>query len=242
MRNRLYRWIRGVSDDELELEIQSHLVAEEEELEESGIPVEQARWEARRAFGNRARVKEDLREVWAWGVVELWTKELHLAGRSFRRRPGFFLLATMALAVGSGAASGMFAIVYASLLQPLPYPDSERIVVINDQLVNDSGARNLASPGQVKAWTDGGSSFERIGAFTDAFFTLTGGGQEAERIPALLASPGMLDVLGARTLEGRVLFRVGSRGRGGAVTCFGGALEAAVWGGEAKRTNSVGGW
>ena len=204
MRNRFYRWLRGASDDELELEIQAHLAAETEEREESGVSGEQARWEARRAFGNRARVKEDLREVWAWGVVERWRKELHLAGRSFRRRPGFFLLATMALAVGMGAASGMYAIVYASLLQPLPYPDAERIVVINDQLVNDPGARNLASPGQVKAWTDGGSSFEKIGAFTDAFFTLTGGGQEAERIPALLASPGMLDVLGARASEGRV--------------------------------------
>ena len=203
MWDRIARRLRGVPDDELEREIQSHLAAEAEERAQAGTPLQQARLEARRAFGNPTSAKEELRDVWAWTHCERWAKDLRLAGRSLRMRPGFFCLATMALAGGTGAASAMFAIVYATLLQPLPYPNSDRIVVINDQLVNDPASRNLASPGQVKAWTGGASSFEKVGAFTDAFFTITGG-KEAERIPALMASASMLDILGALPTEGRI--------------------------------------
>ncbi len=110
----------------------------------------------------------------------------------------------MALATGIGAASAMFAIVYATLLAPLPYPDYERIVVIHDQLLGDPGSRNLASPAQVQAWREGADSFAALGGFTDAFFTLTGGGQDAERIPALLASAEVLAILGAHPLAGRI--------------------------------------
>jgi hypothetical protein len=204
----MWQWIRGwfraVSESEIERELRSHLEAEAEELEESGMTGEQARREARLAFGNPVSAREQVREVWVWMVVERWMRDLRLAARSLLRRPGFLLLATAALAVGMGAATGMFAIVHATLLKPLPYPDPERIVVLNDQLVSDRGALNLASPGQVGAWTEEARSFARIGAATDAFFVLTGGGREAERIPALLASPELLEILGVRVSEGRL--------------------------------------
>jgi putative ABC transport system permease protein len=204
MWNRFRRWRRGGADEELDREIQSHLAAEAEERAELGVPVLEAKEEARRAFGNQLRVKEEMRAVWGWGAAEDWFRDLCLAGRSLWRRPGFLGLAVMALATGIGAASGMFAIVYANLLAPLPYPEFERIVVIHDQLLSDPGARNLASPGQVNAWQNGADSFAALGGFTDAFFTLTGGGQDAERIPALLASREVLEILGARPLAGRI--------------------------------------
>lgn len=204
MWNQFRRWRRGGADEELEREIQSHLAAEAEERAEAGVPVERAREQARRAFGNQLRVREEWREVWGWGETGRWFRDLRLADRSLRRRPGFFCLAVLALATGIGAASGMFAIVYATLLAPLPYPEYERIVVIHDQLLSDPGSRNLASPGQVQAWREGADSFTSLGGFTDAFFTLTGGGQDAERIPALLASPEVLAILGARPLTGTI--------------------------------------
>lgn len=66
---RLGRWLRGVTDGELEREIQSHLAAEAEERVEAGVPLQAARLEARRSFGNPTSAKEELREVWAWTPV-----------------------------------------------------------------------------------------------------------------------------------------------------------------------------
>src|SRR5215510_10016956 len=136
----MWQWIRRMCtdpDDDLELEIRSHLETEADESRECGLSPEEARLSALRAFGNRAFYQEETRAVWTWMWAEYWIRDLRLAMRALLRKPTFLMLSTSALALGIGATSAVFAIVHAVLLKPLPYPHTGRIVVLQDQLLND---------------------------------------------------------------------------------------------------------
>jgi hypothetical protein len=64
--------------------------------------------------------------------MERWVKEMKLAVRSLTRRPGFAILAISTLALGIGANTAIFSVIHGSLLQPLPFPDPDRLVWLSD--------------------------------------------------------------------------------------------------------------
>ena len=121
---------RQLSSD-LSAEIQQHLEEEVEELVAEGMPREQAIHYARRRFGNIARIEEQGREVWAWPWIENRLADLSFAFRQMRREPLFFLVACLSLALGIGATTLMFTVVYSVLINPYPYKHADRIVHIH---------------------------------------------------------------------------------------------------------------
>jgi putative ABC transport system permease protein len=119
-------------DADLERELRSDLELEEEEQRERGLSAEEARYAARRAFGNTTLIQEQTHEVWGWAPLERLWQDVRYGLRQLRRSPGFTAAVLATLALGIGATTAIFTIVYATLLRSLPFPEADRIVRIHD--------------------------------------------------------------------------------------------------------------
>ncbi len=125
-----YALHRSRLDRDLQDEIQDHLLAEQEELARSGV--DDPGSQARRRFGNPTLIKETSRGLFGFGHIENWLADLRYGLRGIRRDPGFAAVAVGVLALGIGANTAIFSITDATLLRPLPYRDSGRLVYLEE--------------------------------------------------------------------------------------------------------------
>ena len=123
-------------------EIDAHIQLETERLQQEGLSYEQARIEARRAFGNVTIAQEQFYERHRLPWWDHLCADSRYALRMMRRAPGFTLVAVLTVALGIGATTAIFSVVDATLLHPLPYPHPEQLVSIEDELPG-VGARNV---------------------------------------------------------------------------------------------------
>src|ERR1700689_1899697 len=109
-------------------EIKAHLELEADELRQEGLSAEEARWKARREFGNVRAAQERfyMRGRWLW--FDRLVRDLRYSFRSLRKSPGFALTAILTLALGVGANTAVFSVMNAVLLKSLPVADPERLV------------------------------------------------------------------------------------------------------------------
>src|SRR5499427_4335448 len=121
-------WQRKDRERDLDREIRSDLELEAEEQQEKGRTPEEARWAARRAFGNVTLVKEEVRFMWGRTLWETILQELRYAARTLRKSPGFAASAILTLALGIGASTAVFTVVDSVLLKPLAFRESGRLV------------------------------------------------------------------------------------------------------------------
>jgi putative ABC transport system permease protein len=137
-------------------------------------------------------------------VADLWQDVRH-AGRRLAARPGFTAVAVLTLALGIGATSAIFSVVYGVMLKPLPFAEPERLV----GLYHRGGGVNLAlmnqGPATYFTYRDNQRAFEGIGAWESNEVSITGRG-EPERIEALSVTEATLPLLRVRPALGR-LFR-----------------------------------
>jgi len=132
LRSRLPRvWRRCNRESDVQRELEAHLELEAEEQRDSGVPVEEAPYGARRAFGNATIVQEDLREIWSAVWLERFARDMKYAARSLRKSPGFTLVAILTLALGIGANTAIFSAINALMLRPLPFTAADQLVRIN---------------------------------------------------------------------------------------------------------------
>ena len=192
--------------DDIAVSIQEHIDLRAEELEEQGMSRQEAEQTARREFGNVTLLRERSREAWQWSSFESFLADLKHNLRRFRRSPGFTLTVLLTLAIGIGANTAVFTVLNRVLLQPLPYPDSDRLVSLwlnapGGGLANFSSGLQL-SPSMYFTFARQNHSFESIGIWTTRNANITGLALPEEVRTALL-SDGMLQTLNVQPLLGR---------------------------------------
>jgi len=186
--------------EDIGAEIELHIEQLTEELVAQGLSPRDARIAATRQFGNPARIQEQSRELFSFGLLEDLWRDVCYAGRVFRRTPLFFAGAAFVLALGIGANCAIFNLVHAVLLKPLPYERPAEVVVLlqarTGRMLRELRGRSaglFSDLAAMRMW-DGNP---------EAWFDLVLP-DHAERLRAGLVTPNFFSVLGTRAALGRV--------------------------------------
>jgi predicted permease len=201
----LWNRLRGRKkmEEQLEKELRFHLDQHAADLIAQGIDPEEARREARLAFGGPAQVKEKCRDARGTRWLEDLLQDFRYAFRTLRQRPGFAAVALLTLALGIGATTIMFTLINSVLLKPLPYPEPERLLRLQEQTEKPTQYGNLwafAYPNfldckrqsralNMAAWRYSGGTVSEHG--------------KAEYVDGREVSSNLFSVLGVTFLQGR---------------------------------------
>ena len=127
-------------------------------------------------------------------------QDIRYGFRMLRTRPGFTVVAVAALALGIGANTAIFSLINSVLLRPLPYPEPQRIVMIEEN--GKDGKSSNTSYATSKDWRERSQSFESISVVRDWSITLTGEG-EPEMLQGMRVSANYFSTLAIKPVFGR---------------------------------------
>ena len=180
---------------ELDADVRAYVDLLTDEKVRAGMDRNDARRAALVELGGIERVKDEVREVRTGAVLETTARDVRYAIRTLIRRPGFTVVAVIALALGIGATSAIFSVVNGVLLRPLPYRDPDGLVVILHE------GRNPVAPANYLDWKRQSSLFSSFGAAEYWSGTVTG--DVPERVQGLKVTSDVLAMTGVRPLIGR---------------------------------------
>ncbi|MGB6431290.1 MAG: ABC transporter permease [Candidatus Acidiferrales bacterium] len=229
--------------DDISEEIREHLDEKVDELVAGGMSRADAMAAARRQFGNVALIEERTREVWRWAWLENLFADVRYALRMLRKSPGFTVVAILTLALGIGANTAIFSVVNAVLLQPLAYPNPDRLVEL--ELSSPQGNGNITSIPKFNIWREQTQVFDSVAAYD-----LSGpginliAGDRPEQLKGIHASADYFQVFGAPVALGRTYTDDEDRPGGPAVVVISNGLWRSTFGGDPNiigRTIDLGG-
>jgi predicted permease len=195
-------FVRSSVEHDLDDELRFHLEKTIERNIAAGMSPEDARFAARREFGNPELQKDECRDSRGTKVIEDLFEDLRYAARGLGRNPLLALAATATLALCIGANTTVFSLVNSILIRPLPYPGADRIYYISDR----SGRNKI----EVAAGPDyyilrkENRVFEDVAAYAPTTMNWSGV-DKPEQIDGALVTPSFFRLLGTEPLLGRYL-------------------------------------
>jgi putative ABC transport system permease protein len=133
-------------------------------------------------------------------MTPLW-QDLRYGLRVLTKSPAFTLVSILTLALGIGANTAIFTVVYGVLLRPLPFPEPDRIVQLAESYKQQTDELSLTAP-QLKRLQEYGDRFEHIAGYTSVGYNLAAG-TGAEHLRGLPVSASYFSVLGIQPALGR---------------------------------------
>jgi putative ABC transport system permease protein len=189
------------NEQDLDQEVSSYLDLLTEEKIQSGMPPEAARRAARLELGGVEQVKEQVREVRAGIWLETVLQDARYGARMLRHNPGFSLLVVLTLALGIGANTAIFSVVYGVLLRPLPYAHGSQLVVVH-QHAHGQAADIPFSYKELVDYREQTGTLDAVVEYHSMDFLLLGD-DSAERVKTAVVSANFFDALGVKPLLGR---------------------------------------
>jgi MacB-like periplasmic core domain len=187
---------------ELDEELNGFLEMAAEEKMKGGMSRQEALRTVRLERGSLEVTKEVIRSATWESFVETCWRDLCFGIRTLRKSPGFTAVAIITLGLGIGANTAIFSAVYAVLLKPIPFKDSERLVFIEKRNRPRGWDRNPISPAEILAWRNESGAFDDIAAYTEQSCVLTGVG-EPEEDPCEVITSNLFPTLGVAPIRGR---------------------------------------
>ncbi len=204
-----------VERGDVEEELRHHIEGRVEEYRAAGMSEAEARKHARARFGEIERIRaacagEDKRlmrrtvRTTRRELMISMLQDLKLAARLLAKRPGYTAAVLATLVLSIGATTAIFSVVNGVLLQPLPHPDAEELVLVYevDRRPGFFQDRNFVTVANFGDWRDLNRVFTRMAGFRNFLVTFHGEG-DPERVMAGFVSANFFSILGVEPAHGR---------------------------------------
>jgi len=200
------RWVFRRADIEqvLDDDLSDYVERSAAEKVRAGMHEADARRAARLELGGVEQTKERVRATLSLGPVDSLIADTVYALRALRRQKTFTTVAVLTLALGIGATTSMFSVVNGVLLDPLPYPDEDRLVELVHEAPGLGVDTLFSSPAIYFGYRDYSQTFESVGQWDwdDSPVTVTGAG-DPESVQSVEVTHEVLSILGATLFLGR---------------------------------------
>jgi putative ABC transport system permease protein len=201
---RLFKW--NDLERELNEELASHIAMDTALRISEGESPETARQGAMRQFGNLGLVTEVTHDQWGFSWLEQALKDIRYSVRAFGRAPLFSAIVILTLALGIGSSTTIFSLLDGILLRALPFPESNRLVVLWE-LPPQTRKPNVVWMNNFVAWKERSHSFSSMAAFMGLPINLIAD-RGSEQVPGLAVTADFFTTLGTAPILGRT-FRPG---------------------------------
>jgi len=189
-------------DHELDEELRFHLERAIAENISAGMSAEEARTAALREFGGVEQIRQECSDMRRLNWLQDFSQDIHYAWRMLSKSPGFTLIAILTLALGIGANTAIFSVVYAVLLKPLPYPDPDRLVNLFETKPQEGVQEAGSSYQDFREFRDQNHVFSAFAGNAGHDLTLTGHGDPFQ-VDTADVTPELLGAMGVAPFAGR---------------------------------------
>jgi len=223
----------GGAEAELSREIHSHLQLLEDEFVSKGMPTDEARLAARRAFGGVEQAKEHQRDARGFRWLDNSRIDLKLGARMLAKYPGLSLIGGAGLAVGVAIGAGFFAFLYSFLYATLPVEGGERIVALEnwDIDANDEMRRSMHD---LVMWRREMKTVGEIGAFRTIARNATSAGGTAEAVPVAQITADGFNITRVTPVIGRTIITADESAGASPIVVIGYDVWHSRFGGDAS--------
>jgi predicted permease len=190
------------AEADFDAELESHIALHTEDGIRAGLSPAEARRQALIRLGGAEQTRQAHRERRTLPSLESLLQDAKFAFRQLRRSPGFMTTAMLTLALGIGANTAVFSLLYTVLLHPLPYRDPDKLMLVTESEPSQGQDELGVAIQEAQDYQTLSHGFSQMGTFESAGFNLTGDGRPL-RVNAAMVSYSVFSILGVQPVLGR---------------------------------------